>query len=88
MIAHVSEVGAMASLIVRRVEDDLVRRLKERAAANGRSAEAEHRAILAAALKPVMTGAELWDELARFGPLEIDFEMPDLDQTPDAADFS
>ena len=36
----------MASLIVRRLDEDLVRRLKERAAANGRSAEAEHRAIL------------------------------------------
>ncbi len=40
----------MPDLIVRRVDEDLVRRLKERAVAHGRSAEAEHREILAAAL--------------------------------------
>jgi len=40
----------MADLLVRGVEDELVRALKERAGAHGRSAEAEHRAILAAAL--------------------------------------
>jgi plasmid stability protein len=37
---------AMASLHVRNVEDDIVKRLKERAAHHGRSAEAEHREIL------------------------------------------
>jgi antitoxin FitA len=36
----------MGSLIVRGVDDDLIRRLKERAAAHGCSAEAEHREIL------------------------------------------
>jgi plasmid stability protein len=40
----------MASLHVRNIEDDIVARLKERAAQNGRSAEAEHRAILREAL--------------------------------------
>lgn len=40
----------MADLIVRGLDDELVRSLKERAARHGRSAEAEHRAILAAAL--------------------------------------
>ncbi|MDZ4739812.1 MAG: DNA-binding protein [Alphaproteobacteria bacterium] len=40
----------MADLLVRGVEDELVRALKERAGAHGRSAEAEHRQILAAAL--------------------------------------
>ena len=40
----------MADLLVRGVDDALVRALKERAGAHGRSAEAEHRAILAAAL--------------------------------------
>ncbi len=43
----------MAQLIVRKLDEDLVRRLKIRAARNGRSAEAEHRAILAAALPAV-----------------------------------
>lgn len=41
----------MASLHVRNLDDDIVARLKERAAKNGRSAEAEHREILNAALK-------------------------------------
>ena len=40
----------MAQLIVRNLDDGLVRRLKQRAAAHGRSTEAEHRAILVAAL--------------------------------------
>lgn len=40
------------SLHVRNLDDDLVLRLKRRAAENQRSVEAEHRAILAAALKP------------------------------------
>ena len=40
----------MADLLVRGIDEDLVRALKERAEAHGRSAEAEHRDILAAAL--------------------------------------
>lgn len=40
----------MPDLLVRGVDDDIVRALKERAGAHGRSAEAEHRAILKAAL--------------------------------------
>lgn len=40
----------MADLVVRGVDEALVRALKERAGRHGRSAEAEHRAILAAAL--------------------------------------
>lgn len=40
----------MAQLIVRNIDASLVQRLKERAARNGRSAEAEHREILRAAL--------------------------------------
>jgi plasmid stability protein len=40
----------MAALTVRNLDDDLVRRLRIRAAEHGRSAEAEHREILRAAL--------------------------------------
>jgi plasmid stability protein len=40
----------MVDLLVRGVDEELVRALKERAGAHGRSAEAEHREILAAAL--------------------------------------
>ena len=41
----------MADLLVRGVDEDVVRALKARAGAHGRSAEAEHREILAAALR-------------------------------------
>ena len=76
----------MASLIVRRLNDDLVRRLKARALAHGRSAEAEHRAILEAALRPELSGRELWQKLLCPGSPEIDLdtgvderiEVPDL----------
>ena len=43
---------AVAQLIVRNLEEDLVQRLKRRAAANGRSAEEEHRQLLRQALRP------------------------------------
>jgi len=38
------------NLVVRNVDEDIVQSLKEQAARNGRSAAAEHRAILKAAL--------------------------------------
>ncbi len=38
------------SLLVRNLDDDLIRRLKRRAGRHGRSAEAEHREILRRAL--------------------------------------
>jgi plasmid stability protein len=41
----------MPSLHVRNVDDELIRRLKRRAARHGRSAEAEHREILRRALE-------------------------------------
>jgi plasmid stability protein len=40
----------MATLTVRNLDDEVVRRLRIRAAEHGRSAEAEHREILQAAL--------------------------------------
>jgi plasmid stability protein len=40
----------MATLTVRNLDDDVVRRLRVRAAGRGRSAEADHRDILRAAL--------------------------------------
>lgn len=56
----------MRRLIVGNVDGDLVRRLKDRAARNGRSAEAEHRAILENALRP--ESSDFWtraDQLRR-----------------------
>ncbi|WP_207001115.1 FitA-like ribbon-helix-helix domain-containing protein [Trinickia mobilis] len=43
----------MANLLVRGIDDALVQSLREQAAAHGRSAEAEHRAILSQALRRV-----------------------------------
>jgi hypothetical protein len=42
----------MATLLVRNLDDELVRLLKQRAKSHNTSAEAEHRAILEAALCP------------------------------------
>jgi plasmid stability protein len=62
-------------------DEDLVRRLKARALARGRSAEAEHRAILEPALHPKLTGRELWQKLSRGEPADLDFETG-ADQRP------
>ena len=53
----------MPQLLVRNVPSEMVKALKRRAAGHGRSAEAEHRAILEQAL----TAAQLdfWDEATR-----------------------
>jgi len=53
----------MAQLIVRNLPDDVVRRLKVRAARHGRSAEAEHRRILEEALRPSTGPRTLKDAL-------------------------
>jgi plasmid stability protein len=68
----------MADLLVRGVDEEIVRALKERAGAHGRSAEAEHRAILAAALaRPRRrTFAEVLASMPDVG-LDEDFERVD-----------
>jgi plasmid stability protein len=53
----------MAQLLVRDIPDALVSELKKRAKKHGRSAEAEHRAILETALKPAAD--KIWKELDR-----------------------
>lgn len=52
----------MAQLTVRNLDPEIVRRLRIRAAENGRSAEAEHRLILEETLKPA--GDDFWDKAA------------------------
>jgi len=52
----------MAQLTVRNIPDHLVRALKKRAAASGRSAEAEHREILRQTL---LDGEQAFDDRAR-----------------------
>jgi plasmid stability protein len=67
----------VGSLIVRGVDDDLISRLKGRAVAHGRSAEAEHREILRRVL---MEGSS---EMP-FGDLRGKIRIaPDFDQTSD-----
>lgn len=53
----------MPQLTVRRVDADLVRRLRVRAAEHGVSGEEEHRRILEAALRPER--ASFWETAAR-----------------------
>ena len=65
----------MAQLIVRDISKALVDLLKRRAAAHGRSAEAEHREILSAALKKRGSGTLKEHLLA----------MPDLGDDSDFA---
>jgi plasmid stability protein len=63
----------MATLIVRQVDDRVVRALEDRAKRHGRSAEAEHRAILEAGLgSPAPSIQELRAFLRRGGELGLD----------------
>ena len=67
----------MGSLIVRGVDDELIAMLKGRAAAHGRSAEAEHRDIL----RQVLTEGS---RDMPFGDLRGKIRIaPDFDRTPD-----
>ena len=68
----------MAQLVVRRLEEAVVRELRKRAARSGRSMEAEHREILRAALRPGR-GAESLKDLLLLMPAageDSDFERP------------
>jgi plasmid stability protein len=47
---HRAIIDSMAQLIVRNLDDDILKRLRRRAAESGRSVEAEHREILREAL--------------------------------------
>src|SRR5262249_49434499 len=78
MLALLSPVGEhqMAQLIVRDIEDEIVRELKVRAARNGRSAEEEHRQILRRVLHPPKDAASFKEILS---------QMPDVG---DDADFA
>jgi plasmid stability protein len=58
--------SVVGQLTVRKVDDDIIRRLKIRAAEHGRSAEAEHRSILRQVLMPEpRMSMKAWLERAR-----------------------
>jgi len=69
----------MRQLIVRNVEEDLVRELKLRAASHGISAEEEHRQILRRALRPGQSESSFKDLLSQMpeGGDDSDFERAD-----------
>lgn len=67
----------MAQLVVRNLEEELVKELKLRAARHGRSAEAEHREILRRVLAPP-PGRSLKEILLSMPDVgeDSDFERP------------
>lgn len=68
----------MGQLIVRNVDDELIRALKIRAAGKQRSAEAEHREILREALARRRKGKTLKDRLLDMPSVgeDVDFDRP------------
>lgn len=56
----------MAQLIVRNLDQEIVNRLRQRAAANGRSVEAEHRELLREALLGERAARDLKELLLSF----------------------
>nr|WP_294531319.1 hypothetical protein [uncultured Rhodopila sp.] len=80
----------MGQLIVRGLDDRLIRTLKQRAARTGRSAEAEHRIILEQALAPeTETFAEAAARLRARTPTQatdsVDLIREDRDRDHDGA---
>ncbi len=69
----------MGQLIVRNLEPDIVVALKARAAAHGRSAEAEHREILREALSGTWSASGEWFDRAR--ALRARLSAPDENTT-------
>jgi plasmid stability protein len=74
----------MANLLVRGIDESVVQSLREQAAAHGQSAEAEHREILARALRRPRkrTFAEVLIDMPNVGK-DTDFER--VDDSGDAA---
>lgn len=68
----------MAQLLVRDIENDVVRELKLRATQHGRSAEEEHREILRGALRQPGPPSSLKEALLGIPQVgeDVDFERP------------
>ncbi len=80
----------MAAVSIRNLDDTVRERLRVRAAANGRSMEAEMRAILVEAVWEPSDDEGLLEALAaRFGELGgIDLDLPARFTAPRAVDFT
>jgi len=80
----------MAAVSVRDLDDDVKERLRTRAAGNGRSMEAEIRAILVAAVnEPTESEGLLTVILDRFGALDgVELDLPPRSTPARAADFA
>lgn len=80
----------MASLTVRDLDDDIKARLRVQAAENGRSMEAEARAILRDALARRSAGHGLGTRIRRrFADLgDVQLDLPDRSDQPRAADLA
>jgi antitoxin FitA len=64
----------MTTLTIRKISDEVHRALKVRAAANGRSTEAELRLIVEAAVRPPLNLAESLQKIGQsLGGIEIEF---------------
>ena len=70
--------AAMASITIRKLEDEVKTRLRMRAAGNGRSMEEEARVILREAVGPKLKSRNLVTIIrSRFGPENgVDLELP------------
>jgi len=80
----------MAAVSIRNLDDTVRERLRVRAAAHGRSMEAEMRAILVEAVREPGDGMGLLEALAdRFGELGgVDLDLPSRSAAPRAVDFT
>jgi plasmid stability protein len=80
----------MAAVSIRNLDDTVRERLRVRAAAHGRSMEAEMRAILVEAVREPSDEKGLLEALAdRFGELGgVDLDLPSRSAAPRAVDFT
>jgi len=80
----------MAAVSIRNLDDTVRERLRVRAAAHGRSMEAEMRAILVESVREPTDDEGLLDALTtRFGELGgVDIDLPPRSTAPRAVDFT
>lgn len=90
VLALLAEVIVMAAVSIRNLDDTVRERLRVRAAAHGRSMEAEMRAILVEAVRDPGDDEGLLGALAaRFGEFGgVDLVLPSRSAPPRAVDFT